>query len=116
MTEDLKQLKGSEILKIEAAVLEVMEHVGFDPEFSQMMLQEAENGKWMMVFYKKDTSLADLLAARNRLGEHFDMFLEARDKYSMKIIVVAEADSFITLLGVQDENDEEPPLDFDPDS
>ena len=98
----LKQMKGSEIHRIVAAVLEVMEKVLVEPQVDAT-LQEAgtaENGqeKWKMVFQKKDTSMEELNNIKTELGSNFSIQILPRDKACLQMVISAEADNFAALL------------------
>lgn len=63
-TKTLKQMKGSEVHRIVAAVLEVMEKAQFDTsvDVALQLADAKEDGSenWKMVFQKRETSLDEL--------------------------------------------------------
>ena len=65
----LQTMRGSEKLKIQAAVLEVMETKGFSIDKDFGLIESTENpANWIMAFTHKSSSLDDLENVRGKLG------------------------------------------------
>jgi len=104
-TKTLKQMKASEVHRIVAAVLEVIEKAQFEPQVD-VALQVCENKdakddvaeKWKMVFQKKDTNLEELNAIKSELGNNFSVNIGTKDKTALLISIEAPSGDFIALL------------------
>ena len=104
-TKTLKQMRASEIHRIVAAVLEVIEKAQFEPQVD-VALQVCENKeadkeqpeKWKMVFMKKNTNLDELIAIKSELGSNFSVKIDAKDKTALSISIEAPSNDFVTLL------------------
>lgn len=98
----LNQMKGSEIHRIIAAVLEVMEKAQFEPQgnVSLDLVKTDENisERWKMVFQKKNTNLDELNGIKNELGKNFAVNIEAKDRSALLIGVEAPSTDFVALL------------------
>lgn len=94
----LKEINGSEIHKIIAAVLEIMEKLNV-PNLVDAKLQtdKEDEGIWKMDFQKKDTNLDELITIKNELGKNFSINISASGK-SVLISVVASGNDFVALL------------------
>lgn len=92
-------LMGSEILKIKAAVLEVMEGVGFNSQEEVGLKESSADDTWSMVFPKKSIELRELRDVSHKLGKNFNIRLEAHSKDVFDIILEAPKDEFKKLLG-----------------
>lgn len=94
----LKEINGSEIHKIIAAVLEIMEKLNV-PNLVDAKLQtdKEDEGIWKMDFQKKDTNLDELTTIKNELGKNFSINISASGK-SVLISVVASGNDFVALL------------------
>ena len=92
-------LRGSEVLKIKAAVVEVMENaagisITEDPDIKH----DAVKGLCQMSFKKKDTTLSELSKIKMKLGERFDIEIN-HGKDAMQIILNAPTEAFTRLIG-----------------
>lgn len=94
----LKQMKGSDIHRIIAAVLEIMEKVNV-PNLVDVKLQadKEDENIWKMDFQKKETNLDELTTIKNELGKNFSVNITTSGK-SVLIGVVAPGKDFIALL------------------
>lgn len=94
----LKEINGSEIHKIIAAVLEIMEKLNV-PNLVDAKLQtdKEDEGIWKMDFQKKDTNLDELITIKNELGKNFSINISVSGK-SVLISVVASGNDFVALL------------------
>ena len=104
-TKTLKQMKASEIHRIVAAVLEVVEKAGFEPQVDVTLqlckekeAKEEQSEKWKMAFQKENTNLDELNAVKGELGANFKVIIEAKDKTSLLISIEAPSEDFIALL------------------
>lgn len=97
-------LMGSEILKIKAAILEVMEGVGFNSQEEVGLKESSADDTWSMVFPKKSIELKELKDVNNKLGRNFTIKLEAHSKEVFDIILEAPKDEFKKLLGEKKHN------------
>lgn len=97
-TVTLKQMRASEVHRIVAAVLEVMEKAQFEPKVDVELQETDKPENWKMVFQKKCSNLNELNNIKNELGKNFNVCLEPKDKTSLTIIVEAPSEDFISLL------------------
>lgn len=92
-------LRGSEVLKIKAAVVEVMENaagisITEDPDIKN----DTARNLCQMSFKKKDTNLGELSKIKMKLGEKFDIDIQ-HSKEAMQIILNAPTEAFTRLIG-----------------
>ena len=92
------EMKGSEYHRIVAAVLEVMEKALTEPQKDASIQESGEPDNWKMTFQKTNTSLEELNAIKNELGQNFKVTLSPRDKSSLTICIMAPSDDVIALL------------------
>ncbi len=94
----MKSMKGSDIHRIIAAVLEIMEKVNV-PNLGDAKLQPDRDDEsvWKMDFQQKDTNLEELNTIRNELGKNFSVKISALGK-NVLISIIAPGSDFITLL------------------
>lgn len=93
-------MKGSEVHKMVAAVLEVMEKAQFESQVNVNIEESDDPSRWMMSFLKKTTSLNELEDVKNELGENFTIKVAPRDKSSVTVVLEAPSTAFIGLLKV----------------
>ena len=94
----LEDLKGSEKLKIEAAVLEIMEAKGFtlDKEFGIIESQEDFNS-WIMAFKNKVSDFEDLANITLKLGSQFRVQITSKSKENFLFRIEAPGEEFVKL-------------------
>ena len=97
-TVTLKQMRASEVHRIVAAVLEVMEKAQFEPKVDVELQEAGKPENWKMVFQKKNSNLDELNNIKNELGKNFNVCLEPKDKTTLTIIIEAPCEDFISLL------------------
>lgn len=97
-TMTLKTMKGSDVHRIIAAVLDIMEKVNV-PNMADAKLQpEKENGNlWKMEFQKKETNFDELNTIKNELGKNFFVKISVTGK-NLLISVIATSDDFVSLI------------------
>lgn len=97
-TKQLCDLKGSEKLKIEAAVLEVMETKGFslDKDFG-IIESQANFSNWIMAFQNKSCAFEDLEKIKEKLGPKFKVQITSKSKENFLFRVEAPNEEFIRL-------------------
>lgn len=97
-TKKLADLKGSEKLKIEAAVLEIMETKNFalDKDFGITESTEDPNN-WVMAFQNKKCKLEELVNAKQILGQKFSVEITSKSKENFLFRVEAPSEEFIRL-------------------
>ena len=94
----LSEMKGSEIHRIVASVLEIMEKAGFSPQVD-VKLQEPEEGTWKMDFAKNNSNLDEMNNIKSELGINFNIDVYPKDAKHVLISIVAPSLDFITLIG-----------------
>ena len=94
----LEDLKGSEKLKIEAAVLEIMEAKGFtlDKEFGIIESLEDSNC-WIMAFKNKVSDFEDLANITLKLGSKFRVQITSKSKENVLSRIEAPGEEFVIL-------------------
>ena len=97
-TKKLSELKGSEKLKIQAAVLELMEEKGFslDKDFGIIESHEDSN-RWVMAFQNKACAFEDLESIRQRLGAKFKVQITSKSKENFLFCIEAAGEEFVKL-------------------
>ena len=97
-TRKLQQMRGSEKLKIQAAVLEVMETKGFvlDKDFG--IIESTENPtNWIMAFNNKSSAFEDLEMVKQKLGQKFKIQITSKSKEHFLFRIEGPAEEFIKL-------------------
>lgn len=92
----LKTMRGSEKLKIQAAVLEVMETKGFSLDKDFGLIESTENpANWIMAFTHKSSALDDLENVRGKLGSVFKIQISSKSKEHFLFRIEGPAEEFI---------------------
>ncbi len=108
-------LKGSEVLRIKAAVVTVMEDAADFSATSDPDLKE-EDGIYKMSFRKRNTSLEELENVQKSLGKNFNISVASASKDEITITLSAGKNDFTHLIGKPAEKPESMPaqsgLDF----
>lgn len=91
-------LKRSEVLKIEAAIVEIMENANFTVDENVDMKPTKEGGNYMMSFLKAKTSLQELNSIQKELGDKFTLAIIPRDKSLIVVTIEASQQEFVNLL------------------
>lgn len=97
-TVKINEMKGSEIHRIVAAVLETMEKAGFPSSVDVTLNEAKEPERWKMIFQKGSSTLEELNVIKTELGENFQVKISPKDKQMLMIEVEAPQDDFIRLL------------------
>lgn len=93
---ELESLKGSEKLKIEAAVLEVLEVENFSLDKDLGITPSAENpDRWIMAFQNKKCKFENLANVRQILGQKFSIEITSKSKENFLIRIEAPSGEFI---------------------
>ena len=95
----LNAMKGSQIHRIVAAVLDIMEQAGFDTSVDVSLKESKEPENWMMTFEKSSTSLDELTGIKQKLGMNFRIGILAKGKDRLGINLEAKSGDFLALLG-----------------
>ena len=96
---NLNGIKGSEILRIQAAVLDVMERADFHPEQISTELSAGKNeNEWLMVFTKETAALTDLQKVIQELGGSFNFEILSTGKKTLFLRLVGKIDDYKRLL------------------
>lgn len=91
-------LKRSEVLKIEAAIVEIMEKADFTVDENVDMKPSKEGDNYMMSFLKGKTSLQELNSIQKELGEKFTLAIIPKDKNLVVVTLEASQQEFVNLL------------------
>ena len=102
-TKTLNQMKASEVHRIVAAVLEVIEKAQFEPQVDVALQvckveKEEQQEVWKMVFQKKSTDLDELNAIKSELGKNFSVKIDTKDKAALLISIEAPSEDFVALI------------------
>jgi hypothetical protein len=96
---NLTGIKGSEILRIQAAVLDAMERANFHPEQISTELSAGKNeNEWLMVFTKETAALTDLQKVIQELGGSFSFDILSNGKKTLFLRLVGKIDDYKRLL------------------
>ncbi|MBO5631337.1 MAG: hypothetical protein J5965_19900 [Aeriscardovia sp.] len=94
----LNELKGSEKLKIQASVLEMMEDHGFTLDRDLGIVESNEDScRWVMAFQNKKCRLEDLVNTRQILGEKFNVEITSKSKENFLCRIEAPGEEFVKL-------------------
>lgn len=94
----LQTMRGSEKLKIQAAVLEVMETKGFSLDKDFGIIESTENpANWIMAFTHKSSTFEDLENVREKLGPKFKIQITSKSKEHFLFRIEGPAEEFIKL-------------------
>lgn len=97
-TRKLQQMRGSEKLKIQAAVLEVMETKGFSLDKDFGIIECTENpANWIMAFTHKSSTFEDLENVREKLGPKFKIQITSKSKEHFLFRIEGPTEEFIKL-------------------
>ena len=97
-TKKLSDLKGSEKLKIQAAVLELMEEKGFSLDRDFGIIESYEDSNcWIMAFQNKACAFEDLENIKQRLGVKFKVQITSKSKENFLFRVEAPDEEFVKL-------------------
>lgn len=97
-TKKLNDFKGSEKLKIQAAVLELMESKGFslDKDFG-IIESQADSSSWIMAFQNKSCAFEDLEKIKEKLGPKFKVQITSKSKENFLFRIEGPGEEFIRL-------------------
>lgn len=96
---NLNGIKGSEILRIQAAVLDAMERANFHPKQISTELSAGKNeNEWLMVFAKETAALTDLQKVIQELGGSFNFEILSNGKKTLFLRLVGKIDDYKRLL------------------
>ena len=96
---NLNGIKGSEILRIQAVVLDAMERANFHPEQISTELSAGKNeNEWLMVFTKETAALTDLQKVIQELGGSFNFEILSTGKKTLFLRLVGKIDDYKRLL------------------
>lgn len=98
-TKKFSELKGSEKLKIQAAVLQIMEQKNFvlDTDLGMKASQDNENN-WVMGFTNAEMKLEDLEEMKKILGDKFSVTISPKSRTSFIFRIEAAGEDYIRLL------------------
>ncbi len=94
----LEDLKGSEKLKMEAAILEIMESENFTLDKDLSFTQSTENpDNWIMGFKNKSCKFENLVKIRQILGQKFSVEITSKSKENFLCRLEAPGEEFLRL-------------------
>jgi hypothetical protein len=94
----LKEMKASEVCKITASVLEIIENAKFVTSMESRIQECADQpGRWKIVFQKDSTNLDELVSVKAQLGEHFAINVTPKDKTTLVVTIEADSKDFMAL-------------------
>lgn len=97
-TKTLEELKGSEKLKIQAAVLEILETKNFSLDRDLGIIESVEDpGRWVMAFTNKRCQLEELVSVKEILGEKFNVEITSKSKENFLFRIEAPSEEFMRL-------------------
>ena len=98
-TKKLSELKGSEKLKIQAAVLQIMEQKNFVLDTDLGMKESQDNpDNWIMGFTNTEMRLEDLEGMKKLLGDKFSVTISPKSRTSFIFRIEAAGEDFLRLL------------------
>lgn len=94
----LSDLRGSEKLKIQAAVLELMEAKGFSLDKDLGIIEsQADSSSWIMAFTNKVSAFEDLENIKQKLGVKFKVQITSKSKENFLFRIEGPCEEFIRL-------------------
>lgn len=97
-TMKLEELKGSEKLKIQAAVLEIMETKNFTLDRDLGIVESVEDpNNWVMAFQNKKCTWNDLESIKLKLGQLFSVEITSKSKENFLFRIEAPSEEFMRL-------------------
>ena len=97
-TIQLSDLRGSEKLKIQAAVLELMETKGFSLDKDLGIIEsQSDFSSWIMAFTNKSCAFEDLELVKQKLGPKFKIQITSKSKENFLFRIEAPSEEFIRL-------------------
>lgn len=94
----LEDLKGSEKLKIQAAVLEILETKNFSLDRDLGIQESIEDpGRWVMAFANKKCKWEDLESIKLKLGQLFSVEITSKSKENFLFRIEAPSEEFMRL-------------------
>ena len=98
-TKKFSDLKGSEKLRIQAAVLQVMEQKNFALDTDLGMKESQDNpDNWIIGFTNSEMKLEDLEEMKKILGEKFSVTISPKSKTSFIFRIEAAGEDYLRLL------------------
>lgn len=95
-------LKRSMVLKIEAALVEIMEDAGFNVMENVVVVPAQIEGHFKMTFEKGSTSLATLNAIQEKIGSCFEISISPVARTVIAVEIEASEKDFVKLLDSAD--------------
>lgn len=92
-------LKRSEVLKIEAAVVEILENAIIDVKENVEVNHGSEPDSLQMTFQMDGTSLSELNKIQGDFGENFSIAINPKDKMHINVRIEAPVSDYLKLLG-----------------
>lgn len=97
-TKTLEELKGSEKLKIQAAVLEILETKNFSLDRDLGIIESVEDpGRWVMAFQNKKCKWEDLESVKLKLGPLFSVEITSKSRENFLFRIEAPSEEFMRL-------------------
>lgn len=97
-TKTLEELKGSEKLKIQAAVLEILETKNFSLDRDLGIVESTEDSnQWIMAFTNKRCKLEELVSVKQILGEKFNVEITSKSKENFLFRIEAPCEEFMRI-------------------
>jgi len=91
-------MRGSEKLKIQAAVLEIMEKKNFSLDRDLGIVESTEDSnQWIMAFTNKRCQLEELVSVKEILGEKFNVEITSKSKENFLFRIEAPKEEFMRL-------------------
>lgn len=97
-SKSLNEMKASEVYRITAAVLEIIEKAQFKTTMDAHIQEAGKPERWKMVFTKDSTNLDELNCIRGELGKDFSVNVTPKDKTMLVISIEASTDDFKGLI------------------
>lgn len=100
MSTDLKlwSLKKSESLKLQAAIVEIMEDAGFDVSGNVDITPGEDNLLNMSFIRTASITLEEISSIKEKLGKNFSVVVKPKDKVSLIVAIEASQEDFILIL------------------
>lgn len=101
MSESKINLKRSEILRIEAAIVEKLENNNIEFDDNRNLWSEKEDGTCVISFPREKISLEELNKVKQDLDGLFELFVSARNQKSFLVNLETRMENLIQLIEKQ---------------
>lgn len=94
----LNEMKRSEVLKMEIAVLEILETAQCEPQSVTNIQESGTPGKWRISYPSKKMEMTNAESVMKSLGKNFSIVCTPKGKDELTVTIEADSSAFLALL------------------